>query len=998
MKKLLSPSSLPPLLLCALSLLTALHPMRLMFGVEYVLSSFWGLIGFMLYGPFWGAAAALAGSIPTIEYWSHPYGAYVLLLEFAAMCLLTGRFKRGLTTASLMFWVPVGMPLTWLTYKYFVGTADSSLFFMIFKAALNGLGNAVAASLLLPLLFRLHQEIYPQALYKTRNASMIHATSMAGHLSHFITGVLLGITLLQTGFHSRQMIHQQEQTVAEKLVYAAEQMNLYTDTPGSFPVHEAFVLLGKRMPDLRFRLLDLEQRPGGTPEDQYGYLPPFLVGTADSRDIRTVTDRVKLWSPPMDGSRSRMDQLVQSYYFVDMNWNGSPRFKIFVEVPASSIWEGIYRTLAQDLAVAFVLLAAAVLVVFPMCRRLTRPLAELAALAGKLSSSMGDDFRPKWPNSPLVEIRTLTTAFRLMSKDLNQQFAGILEATQEAMLLCDRDGTILFRNSRLAYFFGDTCAASKSIDELFTRMNLTSPDSVRPLQEEALIFMAQKHRQTGFQRYFSYSYGETKHFSIYITFIPSTEDHLAGSHLLVFRDRSDEVERAMLQEEQISQISHELRTPLTSILGFSEIMRNKDLAPERQKNYTNTIYNEAVRLSRLVDDFLDLQRMESGKQTYYLAPHDLRQLAKRVADQWQLEMHHRIDLLLHEEPLIGMVDEDRLCQVLHNLVGNAVKYSPDSTAVTMTVGLEGGAIVIHVADEGLGIPEGDKDKIFRKFYRVEHTDRRKIPGTGLGLPIAKEIVEGHQGQITFVSRHNGGSIFTVWLPLYEPPATGGTFLLIVKDEQYADTLLSAVAEQGWRGLRVGSFEEALYAIGSSTGNMPRFIAADLLGGGLMNGLEFVSRLAALGEAPTAPVLFLEVLGLGPARSGGQEQRQGTKPLTPWQVAELALLAEQALAAPEEPYDSVIPPLPYDLTGLSFGRGLEGGLGSKAMPRHEDTAWLHCYFPKQDTDSLRMQLAKFSLQSDELHAVRLRSGPQVLWALLPLHTGSKEPAGHANENV
>lgn len=970
---------IPPLLLVSLSLLSGIFPVRFTMGIEYILAGFFGLAAFVLYGPLWGFSAVLLGTLPTLSYWGHPYGAILFCLENIAVSLLFRYRRVALPTASVLFWLLLGTPIILISYKYFLHISDSSARFILLKMSMNGLGNSVAAAMLIPTIARLHGWFVRRfACANPYPAPYLGSTSMAAYLSRMIITILLFLAVAQTGYHSRHMVAHDEKAAAEKLEYAADQLELYINSPRNYPVYEAFQFAKTGLPDLRFRLIDTEMAPGMAVEDRYSQLPAYLKGETDPAEIKPLTKRVMIWSPPVRDAGTRIEQRLQSVYFFTMQWEGSPRYRIVVELPARSFWNSIYNELSKDLAAAFILLALAALLITPICRKLTRPLADLAELSSRLSTSMGSDFQPQWPDSPLSEIRTLTSAFRLMSKDLNRQFAVILEATQEAMLLCDRNGNILFANSRLGYFFGEPCSGARTLDELFAYMNRLNRDGAGALQEDVMSFLQKSGRNVTFQRNFTYTDAIQKHYySLYGTSIEGMEGFPQGNRLLVFRDRSEEEEREALKEEMISQISHELRTPLTSILGFSEIMRNKDLPAARHKNYTNTIYNEAVRLSRLVDDFLDLQRMESGNQTYYLVPHDIRELAAQVAEQWKLENMRRLHLTLPETPVFALVDADRIRQVLHNLVSNAFKYSPDGANVHITVGLEGGVISIDVADQGLGIPEGDKDKIFRKFYRVEHNDRRKIPGSGLGLPIAKEIVEAHQGQITFVSRHYGGSVFTVWLPRYTPPATEGKFLLIEKNDHYAEFLAAALEEQGESVLRLGSFEEALFAIGNNGAGMPRMIAADLVGRGLMNGFEFAARLIGLEYPKLSPLIFLEVLGRPAPRHDRQDLWQSGKPL----ASEQLLQVIEAAAGRAR------------LDGFSAaGRGAKDGFAGETLsadhpksgnlpPLFPDAKPFHCYFPMQDTGILTGQLNKFGLAPYSLEAEG-----EVLAAVFPRPRG------------
>ncbi|MDF2934895.1 MAG: phoR [Paenibacillaceae bacterium] len=914
------------------SLVSGLFPLRLMFGVEYFLAGLFGFAAYALFGPFAGVAVVVVGLLPSLWYWGHPYGMILMVLENILICFLIKKYRSGYTTTSLIFWVIAGIPLTLLFYGLILHVPGTSLQFVVFKMGLNGLGNAAAASLVIPVIALICKK-FPYSVLSRRGFYDLAPFSLAGQLSNIMVFIILIMAMVQMGIHSRLLIANEEDTIAEKLVYAAEQMNLYTDTPGSFPVQEAFVMLDKRMPELRFRLVDRGLKPGASMEDQYGPLPAYLTGNADNSHVRAVTQRVNLWSPSLEESGSRISQRMNSVYYVDMQWNGDQRFQIFVELPAQATWSGIYGELAQELTTAFTILALAVLIIYPICRFMNRPIVQLAALSGRLSASIGTGFRPTWPDSTLVEIQALTNAFKLMSMDLNQQFASILEATREAMVLCDKNGTILYANSQLDAFFGERPIGLHSMKELFGAMRRFPRDDASQLQQEIDSILRHVGEHGSMQRNFTFHHNQHKmHLSLYVTIIQGAEDAGERNRLFIFRDRTEEMERELLQEEMIAQVSHEFRTPLTPILGYSEILRSKELSPEKLKSYSATIHHEAVRLSRLVDDFLDLQRMESGRQPYYLVPMDVRELVTRTVEEWRHDSnHHPIHLKLPDEPVTTLADADRMRQVLDNLISNAVKYSPDGSAVQISAGLEGGAIRIDIADNGLGIPDKDKEKIFRKFYRVENNDRKKIPGSGLGLPIAKEIVEGHSGQITFVSRHYGGSIFTVWLPVYTPPATEGAVLLIGKEDGYTESLATVLAQRGEHVLHLGSFEEALFAIGCGNIHMPRIIAANLVGTGLMNGLEFASRLRSLECPRKAVMVFLEKMASPssstPAAGPNLEMVQAIKPFS---IREMVQFLQPGAAR---------------------------GIASAGM-REPD--WCYCFFPVQEEKVLRIQLAKFGL--------------------------------------
>jgi len=229
--------------------------------------------------------------------------------------------------------------------------------------------------------------------------------------------------------------------------------------------------------------------------------------------------------------------------------------------------------------------------------------------------------------------------------------------------------------------------------------------------------------------------------------------------------------------EVISIVSHDLRTPLTSIIGFADTLLNKDLdfsAAERAR-YIGIINTEAHRLARLISDFLVVTKIEEG--VYRLAKEhtDLCGLLSEAAAPLNLAPKElKLRLELPERPVMWEVDRDKLLQVIHNLLGNAIKYSPTGGTLSLALRESGGTARISVSDTGHGIPDEEKEKVFDKFYRRNDAVARKEFGTGLGLAIAKSIVELHGGKIAVKDSPSGGCEFFFELPASAQDAMSGT--------------------------------------------------------------------------------------------------------------------------------------------------------------------------------------------------------------------------------
>ncbi|OGO19271.1 MAG: hypothetical protein A2Z14_12950 [Chloroflexi bacterium RBG_16_48_8] len=227
-----------------------------------------------------------------------------------------------------------------------------------------------------------------------------------------------------------------------------------------------------------------------------------------------------------------------------------------------------------------------------------------------------------------------------------------------------------------------------------------------------------------------------------------------------------------VQRDFLANVSHELKTPLTSIQGFAQAMLDGAVTDrEARDNAARVIFEESDRLRRLVEDLLDLARIDAGQIEFKRQPVDLRALLSRVVDKFVLPakekgvvLENRLDEL---PPMIG--DGDRLAQVFTNLVDNAIKHTPTDRNVVIHGDHAQGWISIHVDDSGAGIPNEDLSRIFERFYQVDKARRgRKDRGVGLGLAISRQIVEAHGGRIVAQSAVGKGSRFTVQLPIVRP--------------------------------------------------------------------------------------------------------------------------------------------------------------------------------------------------------------------------------------
>jgi signal transduction histidine kinase len=240
----------------------------------------------------------------------------------------------------------------------------------------------------------------------------------------------------------------------------------------------------------------------------------------------------------------------------------------------------------------------------------------------------------------------------------------------------------------------------------------------------------------------------------------------------VFRDVTHEREVDRMKTEFVSLASHELRTPLTAIKGFTEMVLDGDAGEinEEVAEYLGIVHSNAERLVALVNDLLDLSRIESGRIQLKSEPVDLSEVVKTVVVTMQPKVQEKgQSLAVSVDPAAVSVvgDKDKLIQVLTNYISNAHKYTQEEGAIRLDVTQQGSFVHVAVADNGHGIAPEDQARLFTRFYRVDNAMTKEVGGTGLGLSIVKQLIELQGGQVGVQSALGAGSTFWFTAPLLQ---------------------------------------------------------------------------------------------------------------------------------------------------------------------------------------------------------------------------------------
>lgn len=403
---------------------------------------------------------------------------------------------------------------------------------------------------------------------------------------------------------------------------------------------------------------------------------------------------------------------------------------------------------------------------------------KLAALAGsqkgfltepvEMADPMDDRLRLDLPHSLAWKLRavdSLTSRLLARMSFINR----VLTSMDEGVLVADLHGRIVFANRIAGQLLGSDEAAliGRSFAEYLIGRATVNAQALNQALADAF---AQRGAQLEFEI-------EPRHFSLALSALVADAETVgrdqprAGEAIgvvVLISDITKRVELDRMKTETLQLVSHELRTPLTSIHGLSDVLLKFPVPAEESREMLSTIHAEAVRLGETINRYLDLTRLESGAQMLNLAPVDCRRLIQDClrnlsvpANERRIRLLDRIDPHLPEL----VADPHLLTQAIENLIGNAIKYSPPDTEVVASAKHDGDFVVICVSDQGYGIPEEARDRIFEKFYRLHRDSTAGIVGTGLGLPLVKEIVELHGGKIAVQSPAGAGAAFTITLPL-----------------------------------------------------------------------------------------------------------------------------------------------------------------------------------------------------------------------------------------
>lgn len=374
------------------------------------------------------------------------------------------------------------------------------------------------------------------------------------------------------------------------------------------------------------------------------------------------------------------------------------------------------------------------------------------------------------------EIGELAITFNHMAEELEntirslkhekEHLTSVLRSMNDAVITLDREGYVILTNppgERILQMWGDLTEEEGEDRPVPTGEGQVVPQPLLPM----------------FQRLLDQENDQKMNVHVMkgvwsVHMAPLSSDGEVRGAVAVLRDVTEEVSLEKMRRDFVANVSHEIRTPLSMMQGYSEaLLDGMASSPEESAELAQVIHDESLRMGRLVRDLLDLARMEAGHTDMVMRQIDFRELAERVYRKFQVRAKENgveLSLELEEGQLKLQADEDRLEQVLTNLLDNAFRHTPEGGKVAVTARMEpdgqGKQLHATVADTGVGIPSDDLRFIFDRFYKADKARvRGESGGTGLGLSIVKNIIDAHHGSIWADSEIGKGTAFHFLLPV-----------------------------------------------------------------------------------------------------------------------------------------------------------------------------------------------------------------------------------------
>ena len=428
--------------------------------------------------------------------------------------------------------------------------------------------------------------------------------------------------------------------------------------------------------------------------------------------------------------------------------------------------QDVYKTIdeSKKILTSATMLALAITVVlgFLIASSITEPIRDVTKKAERMAKGDFDQFVEVKSDDEMGQLASMFNYLTLKLKDTIQEMDlekskldTIFNYMADGVIAIDINGHIIHANPIAI----DILDLEETINEEFTHKKVFAIDklNLKNIDYEDLYSLEGDEIV------------EIKNIVYRIKYAPfRNERNNIGGIIIVFQDITEQHKLDNMRREFVANVSHELKTPITTIKSYTETLIDyKDIDEELSKKFLSVIDNECDRMARIVRDLLQLSNLDYNKTKWKMVEYSLEKLIKDACLKLDFsfkEKNQKLKLNIEENMPNIVVDKDGIEQVILNIISNAIKYTPNNGKIHISAKQFDNSIIVTVKDNGIGIPEEDKHRIFERFYRVDKGRSRALGGTGLGLSIAKQIVEAHGGDIILRSEYNVGTEVDVVLP------------------------------------------------------------------------------------------------------------------------------------------------------------------------------------------------------------------------------------------
>ena len=453
------------------------------------------------------------------------------------------------------------------------------------------------------------------------------------------------------------------------------------------------------------------------------------------------------------------DSKVKHMAYPVKNENGNIEGIIYLTYRLDSVYETMDNTTKMLTRATLLALAITIVLGFFLAKSITGPIKDLTMKAKEMSKG---DFEQVVEVKSNDELGQLAMMFNYLTKELKKNISQVyqekskMETTfnymADGVITFDLDGNIIYANP-----------VAKKIMDI---------DDEKIINGDQLLSEIDYQLSFAFLKENNYTNNVIVNIDDYIykiNYAPfKNEIEEVGGVIFVIQDITEQQKLENMRKEFVANVSHELKTPITTIKSYTETLLEGALDnQETAKYFLNVINNESDRMSRLVSDLLRLSRMEYNQADWnkiYLNPCELlAETLDKLKLRWEAKKQ-KLEYKGCKDDVTVLFDKDGLEQIYQNIIGNAIKYTPEEGVINITCDFIDNYFVIKIKDNGIGIPEEFRERIFERFYRIDKARSRDFGGTGLGLAIVKHIAEAHDSKIEVDSTPNDGTEFRIVIP------------------------------------------------------------------------------------------------------------------------------------------------------------------------------------------------------------------------------------------